>query len=912
MVTAVWSTWSAASSPESVTVPVGEATRLSLAASGTTPTAGTSVNLTITAQDNFGNTATSYTGSKNLTFSGASASPGGNAPTVANASGTAVAFGTATPITFTSGVASISGAKNGVMTLYKAGAASISVSDGTISTASPLAVTVADAALSKLVLAAETVTPATGAADPLTISAQDTYGNPATSYTGSKSLTFSGASASPGGNAPTVTNSSGTAVAFGTATPITFTAGVATSSGSLNGEMRIYKSGAASVVVTDGSLTSAAVTVTPTAAATRLSLAASGTTPTAGTSVNLTITAQDNFGNTATSYTGSKSLTFSGASASPGGNAPTVANASGTAVAFGTATPITFTSGVASISGAKNGVMTLYRAGAASISVTDGTISTASPLAVTVANAALSKLVLAAETVTPGGGRRRRPDDLRPGHLRQPRPSYTGSKSLTFSGAAASPAGNAPTVTNASGTAIAFGTATPIEFNAGVATTSGSLNGEMRLYKSGAASVKVTDGTLTSAAVTVTPAAAAVKFTLGASRRPRPPGRRQPDDHGPGQLRQHRHLLHRLQEPHLLGRLGEPGRQRADGRQRLGHGRRLRHLDPDHLHLRRGEHLGRQKRRDEGLPGGCGEHLGYRRLDRRGLSRGGDGLDGRSPKLVLAAETLTPAVGAADDLTVSAQDTYGNVVPSYTGAKSLTFSGAAASPAGNVPTVTNSSGEAIAFATAIPIEFEAGVSTTAGSLNGEMRLYKSGATSVKVGDGTLTSAIVTVTPPPGAASKFLLSSSASSLVAGATSNLTTTAQDAYGNTATSYAGSKGIVFSGAGTSAGGTTPTVVNAAGGAIVFGSETVLTFTAGVAAVASSKNGLFKPAKAEVASLSASDGTISTTSSPTVTVSPTSASKFAFTRVVASAGALGSPATSPVRPAASATRRRSRAGSR
>ena len=347
VVTAVWRTWSAASSPESVTVPVGAATRLSLAASGTTPTAGTSVNLTITAQDNFGNTATTYTGSKNLTFSGATASPGGNAPTVANTSGTAVAFGTATAITFTSGVASISGAKNGVMTLYKAGAAQhlgqrrhdldrlAAGGDG------------CRAALSKLVLAAETATPATGAADPLTITAQDTYGNPVTSYTGSKNLTFSGASASPGGNAPTVTNASGTAVAFGTATPITFTAGVATSSGSLNGEMRLYKSGAASVNVTDGSLTSAAVTVTPTAAATRLSLAASGTTPTAGTSVNLTITAQDNFGNTATSYTGSKNLTFSGASASPGGNAPTVSNSSGTAVAFGTATPITFTSGVA-------------------------------------------------------------------------------------------------------------------------------------------------------------------------------------------------------------------------------------------------------------------------------------------------------------------------------------------------------------------------------------------------------------------------------------------------------------------------------------------------------------------------------------------------------------------------------------
>jgi hypothetical protein len=193
VVTAVWSTWSAASAPESATVTAGPAARLALSASSTTPTAGTGVNLTITAQDSFGNTATSYTGSKSLTFSGASTSPAGNAPTVTNASGTAVAFGTATPITFTSGVASISGTKNGVMTIFKSSAANITVSDGTISTASPLSVTVAAAAASKLILAAETATPAAGAADPLTFTAQDSFGNTATSYTGSKSLTFSGA-----------------------------------------------------------------------------------------------------------------------------------------------------------------------------------------------------------------------------------------------------------------------------------------------------------------------------------------------------------------------------------------------------------------------------------------------------------------------------------------------------------------------------------------------------------------------------------------------------------------------------------------------------------------------------------------------------------------------------------------------
>ncbi len=87
--------------------------------------------------------------------------------------------------------------------------------------------TVAAATAAKFVLTAATATPTAGEADNLTITALDAYGNLATSYAGSQSLTFSGASAI-GTNKPTVANSSGTAIAFGTATAITFTAGVAT------------------------------------------------------------------------------------------------------------------------------------------------------------------------------------------------------------------------------------------------------------------------------------------------------------------------------------------------------------------------------------------------------------------------------------------------------------------------------------------------------------------------------------------------------------------------------------------------------------------------------------------------------------------------------------------------------------
>ena len=65
----------------------------------------------MTAQDAYGNTATSYTGSKNLTFSGASASPGGTAPTVANASGPRSPSAPRRAITFTSGVATVSAQK---------------------------------------------------------------------------------------------------------------------------------------------------------------------------------------------------------------------------------------------------------------------------------------------------------------------------------------------------------------------------------------------------------------------------------------------------------------------------------------------------------------------------------------------------------------------------------------------------------------------------------------------------------------------------------------------------------------------------------------------------------------------------------------------------------------------------------
>jgi hypothetical protein len=403
-VTALWRTWTAVSGAKTANVTVGEATKFTISGSTTSPTAGGSVNLTITAKDVNNSTVTTYSGSHSLVFSGASASPAGNAPTVVNSAGTVVNFGSATALTFTSGVATVNSAKNGVLKIYKAGGANVAASEGSVSTPVPLTLNVGPAAASKYALGATNTTPAAGAPDNLTITAQDSYGNTDTGYAGSHSLVFSGASASPSGSVPTVSNSSGAEVAFGSPTAIEFSAGVAVGSEGVGGAMKLFKSGSTAVKATEGSITTpTAVTVTVSPeAATKLVLTSSTLTPVAAANFNLTTTAQDVYGNTATAYAGSKNIIFSGASASPSGTLPTVVNSAGTVVNFGSATALTFTAGVAAVSASKNGLAKLNKAGATNVSATDGTLTTPTPLALTVSVGTASKLALFELTASAG------------------------------------------------------------------------------------------------------------------------------------------------------------------------------------------------------------------------------------------------------------------------------------------------------------------------------------------------------------------------------------------------------------------------------------------------------------------------------------------------------------------------------
>ncbi|HWA55585.1 MAG TPA: fibronectin type III domain-containing protein, partial [Solirubrobacterales bacterium] len=173
VVTAKWRSWTTSGGAKTANVTVGPIDHFTLSATTTSPVAGAADNLTITAKDEDGGTVTSYDGSHELTFSGAPASSNGNEPTVSDESGNAVSFGEATPIAFEDGLATVSAGKNGAMKLYKSGSTSIGVGDGSVSTVTPLTVTVSPAAAAKFALAAESATPAAGGADNLTITAKD-------------------------------------------------------------------------------------------------------------------------------------------------------------------------------------------------------------------------------------------------------------------------------------------------------------------------------------------------------------------------------------------------------------------------------------------------------------------------------------------------------------------------------------------------------------------------------------------------------------------------------------------------------------------------------------------------------------------------------------------------------------------
>ncbi|MDP3723212.1 MAG: LamG-like jellyroll fold domain-containing protein [Candidatus Omnitrophota bacterium] len=305
--------------------------------------AGSPFTVKAAVQDTLGNTVTS----DNAT-----------AITLAVGKGTASLQGALTK-TVVSGVATF-----GDLSYQKAETMAITASGGGYTSATSADVAVGPAAANKL---AFTTVPAgdsvvVGARARYTVTAQDRFGNAQPAHGGlTVPLTSSSVSA---GKAFYDAATGGTPI-----THLTLADGMARGDCWYLDE----KVGAYAIATTHASLANASHSLNVTAAP-AVRLAVSGeTAAVTGVAATLTITAYDTYGNVAASYTGDKSVTFSGANSSPSPSAknPACTDKAGSDVAFGTPMTMTFTNGAASCS------MKLYKVETAAVKATSGSLATA-------------------------------------------------------------------------------------------------------------------------------------------------------------------------------------------------------------------------------------------------------------------------------------------------------------------------------------------------------------------------------------------------------------------------------------------------------------------------------------------------------------------------------------------------------
>ncbi len=194
-----------------------------------------------------------------------------------------------------------------------------------------------------------------GTAQELGITAYDAFDNPAVSYNGQKSLTFSGALPSLNqAYTPTVVNSLNTAVPFGQTTAFTFTNGVLDNSGTV-GNLTLYRAGSSIPInAGDGEIGSSPTgTLTVTVDGTAfegfdLDTIAGSSVLTVGVPVQLVVRAVDIYGNSDLGFDNpNRNMTFSGIGQAPNGSIATIVNDGNTATWVTQSIRLDFTDGVA-------------------------------------------------------------------------------------------------------------------------------------------------------------------------------------------------------------------------------------------------------------------------------------------------------------------------------------------------------------------------------------------------------------------------------------------------------------------------------------------------------------------------------------------------------------------------------------
>ncbi|MFY9160631.1 beta strand repeat-containing protein, partial [Aquirufa ecclesiirivi] len=820
-----------------LTVTTGTVAKFQITGTGT-QTAGGSQTITITAQDTYGNTATTYTGAKNLTYSGATSSPSPvTAPTAQNSTPTDIAFGSTTADNFTAGVATTT------LKLYNAETALIAVTDGTLSAtgADRLSVVVSPSTMTKL--STSIATPQTNGVaftGTNTLTALDAYGNTATSF-------------NPATNNITVTNSlGGTVSGLGSGANNVlnqagdFTSGVA----DLTAQGMIYTgtSGTGTFTFTPASgtaITSGSTVVNP-GAATKLVITGTGT-QTAGSSQNITLRAYDVSGNIATSYTGDKSLTFSGAnvSSSPATN-PTVTDKNAAAINFGTATVITFTNGEAS-----SVPMSLYKVESATVSVTDGTISSTGGdnLSVAVSAATFNKLAVSLSGPQVNGS------------------SFTGTNTLTAQDAYgntvttfAANTNNVTVTSSLTGTVSGLGSGINHILNQAGDFVSGVANltslGMKFTGTSGSGTFTFTpvSGTAaTSSSITVN-AGAATKLSIDASTS----------------------FTAGVGEVVAIIAQDASGNTATSytGAKNITFSGAANSPSPSTVPTFGGTNFGSPHNISFTAGTAAATMILYKAevaainaSDGTINSNTGGTLNATITEAAfskLAVSLTSPQTNGTaftGTNTLTAQDAYGNTVTTFaanTNNVTVTNSlGGTVSGLGSGGTnVLNQAGD---FTSGVANLTTDGIIYTGSSGAGTFTFTPASGTAV-------TSSSVTINA--GAATKLVVTGTGTQTAGGA-QTVTVTAQDANGNTATTYTGAKNITFSGAASSPSpATTPTVAGTN-----FGTATSMTFTAGVA------TGSMILYKAEAATVNATDGTINSNTGGTlnVTVSSSTMTKLA-----------------------------------
>ena len=225
-----------------------------------------------------------------------------------------------------------------------------------------------------------------------------------------------------------------------------------------------------------------------------------------------------------------------------------------------------------------------------------------------------------------------------------------------------------------------------------------------------------------------------------------------------------------------------------------------------------------------------------------------------SSKTTIALSSTTMDTDGSVTVTVAAKDAFGNALTS--GGATVTISSSLDGT--TVGTVTdNSDGTYSATVTADSI----GTTTITGTIGGNQITGSTG---------------LTIAISAGSASKFAVSGTAT-MEAGGTQNITITAQDAAGNTATSYVGAQSITLGGANVAAEGNTPTA-----NATNFGTATSLNFVAGVATASIQ---LFN---AETALITATDGTLATAAGDELSITVSHSTTASTTTSTVSASSI------------------------